>query len=93
MAKVRMTSRPCLGAHTRLQWDSVREKQMLLAPERVLVLNEMAAAILARCDGVHNVSEIAADLAGQYHQAVDEDVRTLLNRLADKGLIQVDDHD
>ena len=46
MAEVRQTSRPRLGAHARLQWDPVREKQVLLAPERVLVLNETAAAIL-----------------------------------------------
>jgi pyrroloquinoline quinone biosynthesis protein D len=92
MAEVRQTSRPRLGAHARLQWDPVREKQVLLAPERVLVLNETAAAILARCDGRRSVSAIAADLAAQYGRPVADDVLTLLNRLADKGFLEVDDH-
>jgi coenzyme PQQ biosynthesis protein PqqD len=68
----------------------VREKQVLLGPEKVVVLNETAAAILARCDGQRTVSDIAGDLGTQYQRAVDDDVLTLLKRLAEKGLIEVD---
>jgi coenzyme PQQ biosynthesis protein PqqD len=66
---------------------------MLLAPERVLALNETAAAILARCDGQRRVADIAAELAAQYQQPVDADVLTLLERLAAKGFLEIDDHE
>jgi pyrroloquinoline quinone biosynthesis protein D len=91
MSEVTMTARPRLAAHTRLQWDPVRQKRVLLAPEKVLVLNETAAAILALCDGQHSVSAVAAALATKYNRAIDQDVLTLLNRLADRRLIEVDD--
>jgi len=90
MIDIGMGARPRLRAHLRLQWDPVREKQVLLGPEKVVVLNETAAAILARCDGQRTVSDIAGDLGTQYQRAVDDDVLTLLKRLAEKGLIEVD---
>ena len=93
MGEVHMSARPRLIAHARLQWDSVRSKQVLLAPERVLVLNEAAAAVLARCDGRRSVSDIAALLTAQYRRDVAEEVCTLMNRLAGKGLIEVAGHD
>jgi pyrroloquinoline quinone biosynthesis protein D len=91
MSEVTLTARPRLGPHARLQWDPAREKQVLLAPEKVLVLNETAAAILAFCDGQHTVAAIAATLAARYDRAVDQDVLTLLRRLLDRRLIEVDD--
>jgi pyrroloquinoline quinone biosynthesis protein D len=83
----RMTARPQLATHVRLQWDAVRGKHVLLTPEGVLVLNETAAAIAERCDGQRSVTMIAAELGAQYGQAVDDDVLTLLQRLADKRLL------
>ena len=91
MSEVILTARPRLGPHVRLQWDPAREKHVLLAPEKVLLLNETAAAILAFCDGQHTVADIAADLAARYDHAVDQDVLTLLKRLLDRRLIEVDD--
>jgi pyrroloquinoline quinone biosynthesis protein D len=93
MTTIDMNARPRLRAHLRLQWDPVRAKQVLLGPEKVVVLNETAAAILARCNGQRTVSDIAAELGAQYQQTVDADVLNLLNRLGDKGLIEVDSHD
>jgi pyrroloquinoline quinone biosynthesis protein D len=93
MSGIRRTARPRLGIHARLQWDPVRQKQMFLAPERVVVLNETAAAILALCDGQRSVATIAAELSTQYQRPVEEDVLALLARLAGKGLIEVDDHE
>jgi pyrroloquinoline quinone biosynthesis protein D len=91
MAEVRLTSRPRLKAHTRLQWDPARQQQVLLAPERVLLLNETAAAVLARCDGQRSVQTIAVELEGQYGRPVADDVLKLLERLADKGILEVED--
>lgn len=86
-----MTSRPRLAAGARLHWDAVREKQVLLTPEGVLVLNATAAAILALCDGQRSVSTIATELSTQYNRVVSEEIVTLLNRLAQKRLVAFDD--
>jgi pyrroloquinoline quinone biosynthesis protein D len=90
MREVTLTVRPQLKTQARLQWDSVREKQVLLTPEGVLVLNPTAAAILALCDGQHSVSAIIADLSSQYNRVVDQEVLTFLKRLLEKRLIEYD---
>ncbi len=91
MREIRMTSRPRLAGRARLQWDPVREKQVLLAPEAVLVLNVTASAVLALCDGQRSVSDITADLSAQYNRVVDQEILTFLNRLLQKRLIEFDD--
>lgn len=93
MSEVRMTARPRLATHARLRWDPVRRRQVLLAPERVLVLNETAAAILARCDGLRSVADITADLAARYGHVPESGVLAFLGRLAGKRLIEVPSHD
>ena len=82
-----MAARPRLVSYARLQWDPVREKHILLAPEGGLVLNETGGAILALCDGRRSVADIAGELGARYNRTVDQDVVTFLNRLASKGLV------
>lgn len=87
--EITLTTRPRLSRHARLQWDPVREKQVILMPEGVLALNPTAAAILALCDGQRSVSAIISTLSEQYNKAVDEDVLTFLRRLASKRLLDM----
>jgi pyrroloquinoline quinone biosynthesis protein D len=91
MRETTWTARPRLSVQARLQWDSVREKQVLLMPEGVLVLNATAAAILALCDGQRSVSTIAADLSAQYNRVIDQEVLIFLNRLIQRRVIECDD--
>lgn len=91
MNEIPMTARPRLGVQARLYWDSIREKQILLLPEGVLVLNETAAAILALCDGQHTVATIIDTLIAQYKHAVAQDVLTFLERLRQKRVMEFDD--
>lgn len=49
---------PKLAAKARLKFDKVREKNLLLLPEKVVVLNETAASILTLCDGRQTVNTI-----------------------------------
>jgi pyrroloquinoline quinone biosynthesis protein D len=88
---ITLTARPRLSAHARLRWDPVREKQVILMPEGLLALNATAAAIVALCDGQRSVSDIVATLSEQYNRAVDQDVLTFLNRLANRRLLDVTD--
>ena len=93
MREVIMSTRPQLAAQARLQWDPVRQKQVLLAPEGVLVLNVTASAILALTDGQRSVSYIVAELSTQYNHIVDQDALSFLNRLASKRLLEFDDEE
>jgi len=86
-----LIARPRLSGHARLQWDPVREQQVILMPEGVLALNATAAAIMALCDGQRRVSDIIAVLSEQYQRAVDQDVLTFLNRLLNKRLLDITD--
>ena len=91
MPEATLTARPRLSVQARLQWDSVREKQVLLMPEGVLVLNQTAAAVLTRCDGQRSVADIVADLSTEYNRVVDQEVLTFLNRLIQRRMIECDD--
>ena len=85
------TNRPHLARRIRLEWDSVREQHMLLAPEGVIVLNQTGATILGLCDGERTVVEIVEELRGQYDRADDGEVRDFLARLAAKRLVELGD--
>jgi pyrroloquinoline quinone biosynthesis protein D len=87
-------SKPRLAAKARLKWDAVREKHLLLFPEGVLVLNKTAHDVLALCDGLRTVAEIVKALAAQYAveaNAIDSDVKEILQRLAQKTFVTLDD--
>jgi pyrroloquinoline quinone biosynthesis protein D len=87
-------SKPRLAAKARLKWDAVREKNLLLFPEGVLVLNKTAHDVLALCDGQRTVAEIINALASQYAveaNAIDADVKEILQRLAQKTFVTIDD--
>lgn len=85
-----MTDCPRLAPQVRLQWDSVRERHVLLQPEGVLLLNPTAAAILELCDGRRNVGEIAERLSVTYNHVVEDDILHFLQRLVQKRVVKAD---
>ena len=85
------TNRPRLARQVRLQWDPVREQQMLLAPEGVLVLNQTGATILGLCDGERTVVEIVEELRGRYDGVAGDEVRDYLARLVARRLVELGD--
>lgn len=90
MTAIADTSKPRLATKARLKWDAVREKHLLLFPEGVLVLNKTAHDVLALCDGQRGVAEIVKALAAQYAtdaNTIDEDVKEILQRLAEKCFV------
>jgi pyrroloquinoline quinone biosynthesis protein D len=81
---------PRLPPHIKLRFDDARKRWVLLAPERVLMPDEIAVEVLQRCDGVATVGSIAAALAEKYAAARDEvarDVIEMLQDLMDKGVV------
>ena len=85
------TNRPQLARQVRLEWDPVREQQVLLAPEGVIALNQTGATILGLCDGERTVGEIVEELRGKYNRVADDEVRDFLSRLAAKRLVELGD--
>ena len=83
------TNRPHLARQVRVQWDPVRERQVLLAPEGVLVLNQTGATILGLCDGERTVVEIVEELRGQYNRVAGDEVRDFLARLVAKRWVEL----
>jgi len=85
-------SRPHLAPGVRLHFDEIRQAWMLLAPERVLMLDETSLDIVQRCNGVTPVETLVDDLARAYsadRSEIDGDVRALLAGLIDKRVLQV----
>lgn len=90
MPAVTAESRPKLPRHAKLRFDKARDGWVLLGPERVLMLDEVAAGVLKRCDGTTTLDGIVTALAAEYEADPAEvrgDVETLLQDLADKGML------
>jgi pyrroloquinoline quinone biosynthesis protein D len=88
--KVRDDSVPALARGVRLRFDEARRAWVLLAPERVLMPDEIAVEILKRCDGKAKVSAIVDDLVRTFEAEpaqVAGDVQSFLQDLADKGTV------
>lgn len=83
-------TKPVLPRHIKLRHDAGRGRWIILAPERVYDPDEIAVAVLQRCDGIRSVDDIAAALAVEYQAPVDviaTDVIAMLQELADKGVV------
>lgn len=59
-------ARPRLATGTRLRFDKVRESWVVLAPERVVMLDEIAADIVQRCDGMVVLDDVIDALEREY---------------------------
>ena len=79
---------PVLWRLARLDFDSVRQRHVLLYPEGTVLLNETSAAILGLCDGHRTVDEITQALQERYAGVVAADVTEFLSQLAERELIR-----
>ena len=83
-------SRPLLPRHAKLKFDEVRQRWVILAPERVLAPDQIAVEILQLCDGARSVAQMIDQLAAKYaaeRAAIGADVIAMLQDLADKGFL------
>ena len=81
-------NRPRLATGARLQYDEVREEHLLLVPEGVVRLNATAAEVLELCDGERSLDDVVGALSARYDGAdLGEDVRGLVQAMAEKGLV------
>lgn len=81
---------PILPRHVKLRHDKTRDRWVILVPERVLVPDDTAVAVLQRVDGARRVSDIVDELARIYHAdpaLILTDSIALLQDLADKAFL------
>jgi pyrroloquinoline quinone biosynthesis protein D len=81
--------RPRVPAGAVLRHDRTRDADVLLLPERVVVLHGSGRAVLDLCDGTRTVDEITALLSpGGSHPDVRRDVASFLDRLRTEGCLR-----
>ncbi|MEV6156196.1 pyrroloquinoline quinone biosynthesis peptide chaperone PqqD [Nonomuraea sp. NPDC052129] len=78
------TWRPVLSRAAMLRHDPVRQADLLIVPERIVVLNEEAAAIVGLCDGERTVADIVAELP----EGAEADVVEFLDRVRAEGWVR-----
>jgi pyrroloquinoline quinone biosynthesis protein D len=82
--------RPTLIRHCVLRFDPTRQCDVLLLPERVVLLNSSSAEILRMCDGHRTDSELIAELENRYPNSdgLAEDIGQFLMEAANNGWLE-----
>ena len=85
-------SKPYLPHYVRLQLDRLRDRYVVLAPERVFWPDGVAVDIIALCDGQRTVSQIAEQLANDYaapRETIETDVLEFVQSWTDIRLLRL----
>ncbi|HME25263.1 MAG TPA: pyrroloquinoline quinone biosynthesis peptide chaperone PqqD [Acetobacteraceae bacterium] len=85
------TSIPAFAAGVKFRFDTLRQKWVILAPERMFLPDEPAIEILKLVDGARSLGMIIDDLAVRFdapRALIAGDVVTMLRDLADKGVVR-----
>ena len=83
---------PFLPRGVRTQHDDVRNTEVLLGPERVLMLDQIGVAVLEKLDGVASLRDISQELSGFYDAPIEvivPDVVAFVQDLKPKRLVHV----
>ncbi len=68
------TKRLSLRPGAVIKFDTMRDTYVLLVPEKVVVLNETAAAVLSRLDGIRSLGEIITALGDEFEMNSDNSI-------------------
>ncbi len=86
------SDRVALPAWVRLRFDPVRDRWVLLAPERVMFPCATSVAILERVGKGREVTDLVDELAAEFDAprgTISADVRGMLQGLVDGGFVAV----
>ena len=90
-ADLDLASRPHLPRGVRMRRDETRGRCILLAPERIFEIDDIAANVLQLCDGHRDLKSIVAELASRFsapEARIEADVVTMLNDLKSKRVLE-----
>ena len=82
---------PRFPKHVRFKFNEPRKEWVILAPERLVKLDDIAVEILKLVDGNRTVKVISAELSKKFNAPEDVilgDVKDMLQNLSDKGFIE-----
>lgn len=89
MIQWEISERPRIRSPARLKYDEARQTDILLLPERVILLNAAAGAILRLCDGNYTIENIIQKLEDDYQQSsLKEDIVGFLQKALEKGWVE-----
>ena len=83
---------PRLRPSVRLQLDHVRKQWVLLAPERVVTLDEIGLALIKKLDGKMPLSSVVLDCSREYDAPLAEirrDIMDFVQTLVDKQILEL----
>ncbi len=83
---------PVFNRGFRLRHDAVRDAWVILAPERLFLLDEPAVEVLKLVDGARSVPEIVDALAEKFNaprETIAADTEAMLRDLVIKGAIRL----
>ena len=83
---------PAFNRGFRLRHDAVRDAWVILAPERLFLLDEPAVEVLRLVDGARSVPEIVDALAAKFNaprETIAADTEAMLRDLVIKGAIRL----
>ena len=83
--------KPFLPRGVRLREDKLRNRWVLLAPERIFEIDDIGVEILKRCDG-RDLKSLLADLAAAFGATpadIRGDVETFLEGFAEKRIVEL----
>jgi len=87
-----MDAIPAFNRGFRLRHDQVRGAWVVLAPERLFLLDEPAVEVLKLVDGARSIPAIVDELAVKYdtpRELIAADVQAMLRDLVEKGAIRL----
>ena len=80
-----------IASHIVFRFDEMRQRWVMMAPERLLLPDEQAVEILKLVNGKASVREIVDTLAARFtrspRELIASDVTAMLQGLADKGCL------
>lgn len=85
-------SRPRLQDQVKLRFDQVRERYVVMAPEKLFWPDDISVAILKLCDGGRSLGTIADTLTAEYEAPRDvilQDVLEFVQEWSDRLLIRL----
>ncbi len=92
MTDLALAAVPAFNRGFRLRHDPVRDAWVVLAPERLFLLDETGVEVLKLVDGVRSVPDIIDALAERFaapREVIAVDVEAMLRDLVDKGAIRL----
>ena len=89
--KINENVKPKFPKHVRFRHNKARDEWVILAPERLVKLDDTAVEILKLVDGEATVHEISNKLSEKFKapaEVIMKDVINMLQELSDKGFIE-----